>query len=79
MVFFHLEKDCSISKPNIPEKSESFAKGPEKIFGAGALVLEKHIIKSLYSRLRLKYDERKDYAFEDYVKQAKQEKDKLEP
>lgn len=73
MVFFHLEKDCSISKHDIAEKSDSFAKGLEKIFGAGALVLEKHIIKSLYSRLGLKYEERKDYAFEDYVKQAKQE------
>jgi hypothetical protein len=71
MVFFHLETDCSISKNDIPEKSGIFADGLEKIFGAGATVLEQHIIKSLYSKLGLKYEEKKDYAFEDYVKQAK--------
>jgi hypothetical protein len=71
MVFFHLRKDCSINKNDIPERLETFAKELEKIFGAGAFVLEQQIIKNLYSKLGLKYEEKANCKFGDYVTQAK--------
>jgi len=46
MIFFHLDKSYSIKKHEIPKNPEAFVKGLEKIFGAGASVLEKLIVKS---------------------------------
>jgi hypothetical protein len=71
MVFFNLERSCSIKKNDIPKKPEAFAAGLEKIFGAGAAVLEKLILKNLYSKLGLKYEEKSEYAFADYLKDVK--------
>jgi len=75
MIFFHLEKSYSIKKHEIPSKPEAFAKGLEKIFGAGASVLEKLIAKSLCSKLRLKYEDVESRPFADYVKYVKEAND----
>lgn len=63
MIFFHLENLYSIKRQDIPKKPEAFAEGLEKIFGVGALVLEKVIVKTLYSKLGLKYEEQKDFVY----------------
>jgi len=68
MIFFHLEKSYSIKKHDIPKKPEAFAEGLEKIFGVGALVLEKIIVKTLYSKLGLEYEDKKDFVFMDYLR-----------
>jgi hypothetical protein len=70
-VYFHLENNCSIKKQEIPQKLEAFAKGLENMFGVGAIVLENLIIRSLYSKLGIEYEEIKDYEFIDYLKHAK--------
>ena len=72
MIFFHLENSHSIKRHEIPKKPEAFAAGLEKIFGAGASVLEKLIVKSLYSKLGLKYEDKKSRPFADYVKDVKE-------
>ena len=72
MIFFHLENSYSIKRHEIPKKPEAFAVGLEKIFGAGASVLEKLIVKSLYSKLGLKYEEKSDYTFADYLNDVKE-------
>lgn len=68
MIFFHLENSYSLKRHDIPKKPEAFAEGLEKIFGVGALVLEKIIVKILYSKLGLNYEEQKDYSFTDYLR-----------
>jgi len=68
MLFFHLERSASIRKHDIPKKPESFIAALEQIFGAGAWVLEKLILKNLYFKLGLEFWERKDYTFTDYLK-----------
>jgi len=75
MIFFHLEKSYSIKRHEIPKKPEAFAKGLKKIFGAGASVLEKLIVKSLYSKLGLKYEDKEECPFADYVKDVKEADD----
>ena len=75
MIFFHLEKSYSIKRREIPKKPEAFATGLEKIFGAGASVLEKLIVKSLYSKLGLKYEDKEERPFADYVKDVKEAND----
>jgi hypothetical protein len=75
MIFFHLDKSYSITKHDIPKRPEAFAKGLEKIFGAGATVLEKLIVKSLYSKLRLEYEDVENRPFTDYVNIVKEAND----
>jgi hypothetical protein len=67
MLFFHLEKSYSIKRHEIPEKPEAFAAGLKKIFGAGSLVLEKLIVKNLYSQLGLKFEDKRDYTIADFL------------
>ncbi|MEM2972140.1 MAG: hypothetical protein QW270_06955 [Candidatus Bathyarchaeia archaeon] len=73
MIFFYLEKDFSLRKDEISKNPEALAQGLEKIFKAGASVLEKIIIEKLYLKLGLKYRERSNFSFIDYVKKAKEE------
>ena len=67
MIFFHLDKSYSIRKHEIPKKPEAFARGLQKIFGAGASVIEKLIVKSLYSKLGLECEFAENRPFADYV------------
>ena len=62
----------------IPKNPEAFAKGLEKIFGAGASVFEKLIVKSLCSKLGLKYEDVEGRPFADYVKYVKEVDDAKE-
>ena len=78
MIFFHLDKSYSIKKHEIPKKPEAFAKGLEKIFGAGASVLEKLIVKSLCSKLGLNCEDVQSRSFADYVKYVKEANDTKE-
>ena len=73
MIFFYLENNYSVKREDIAKKPEAFALGLEKIFHAGASVIEKLIVESLYSKLGLKYEEKKEFWFGDYVKKAKEE------
>jgi len=74
-IFFHLEKSCSVKRHEIPKKPEAFAAGLEKIFGAGASVIEKLIVKSLYSKLGLEYEDKEERPFADYVNALKEAND----
>jgi len=78
MIFFHLENSYSIKRREIFKKPEAFAAGLEKIFGAGASVLEKLIVKSLYSKLGLKYEDKEERAFAEYVNDVKEADDAKE-
>jgi len=67
MIFFHLDKSYSVRKHEIPKKPEAFARGLRKIFGAGATVIERLIVKSLYSKLGLECEYAGNRPFADYV------------
>ena len=72
-LYFHLEKTFNIKREDIPYKVEEFADALEKIFGAGAKVLQIMIMKQLYKEVRgvIKYDQ-KDLVFAEYVAAIKQ-------
>lgn len=55
-ILFHLEASFKIKKEHIPENITEFAKALEKIFGPGALYLEKLIVKRLHEKLGLEYE-----------------------
>jgi len=68
MLFFHLEKSYRLNKHEILQKPEVFEVAINQIFGAGASVIEKVIVKSVYSKIGLKFEEKKQYKFSDYLK-----------
>lgn len=70
-IFFHLETSFEIRKDNIPTNLTEFAKALEKIFGPGAFYLEKLIVKRLYEKLGLKFEEEETWNFLEYVDNAK--------
>lgn len=74
-IFFHLEKTYSIKKSDIPEKPDAFAESLEKIFGVGATVIQKIILENLYSKLGLKYEDKDEYKFTDYLNEIKSGKE----
>ncbi len=78
MIFFHLDKSYSVKKHEIPKKPEAFARGLERIFGAGASVLEKLILRSLYSKLGLEYEDVESRPFVDYVNWVREANDAKE-
>ena len=78
MIFFHLDKSYSVKKHDIPKRPEVFAEGLKKIFGAGASVLERLILKSLYSKLGLEYENVEARPFVDYVNYVREANDAQE-
>lgn len=73
-IYFHLEDKFKISKEEIPRRIEDFADGIEKIFGLGAHFIEILIMKKLYEKIGkpLKWDEKEELIFVNYVKAARQ-------
>ena len=68
MVFYNLEMSCSIKREEIPKKPKALVAELRKIFGAGSSVLEKLIVRRLYLKVGLKYEDKKDYTFLDYLR-----------
>ncbi|NWG10829.1 hypothetical protein HXY33_03635 [Candidatus Bathyarchaeota archaeon] len=71
-VYFHLQNIYSLKKEDIADKPEVFAEGLRKIFGVGAAVIEKATVKSLYEKLGIKYEEKKNHDFMTYIRDAQQ-------
>lgn len=80
-IYYHLEEKFKIPREEIPKRVEDFAEGLEKIFGVGARFLEILIMKRLYDRIGkpLEWDERKEFAFVNYIEAAKRSFEKAKP
>jgi len=70
-ILFHLEVSFKIKKENIPVNLTEFAKALEKIFGPGASYLEKLIVKRLYEKLGLKFEDAESRDFLECVDNVK--------
>jgi len=73
-IYFHLEQMHHLKREDIPDNLEDFLLTLERIFGIGALVIEKTIMENLYSRLSLnnkdivlKYTNREQFNFIGYI------------
>lgn len=56
-ILFHLETSFKIKREHIPANLTEFAKALEGIFGPGASYLEKLIVKRLYEKLGIEFDD----------------------
>ena len=63
-ILFHLETSFKIKREHIPANLTEFAKALEGIFGPGASYLEKLIVKRLYEKLGIEFD---DAGFSDFL------------
>jgi hypothetical protein len=71
-VYDVLQKNHAIAKNCIPERLNEFTAALETVFGApSSKVLERIIVKGLYSKLGLTYVERPDWRLFDYVAEAR--------
>jgi hypothetical protein len=68
VIYDFLEKNSRLKPGEIAEKPEAFSAGLERLLGSGAPVIEKLILKNLYRKIDLKFEEKKGYVFSDYVK-----------
>ena len=71
-IFYHLKRSFRLEREKIPNDPEEFSRALNSIFGPGAEVIEKFIIKDLYGRLGLNFEEETNYEFIDYVKRAQE-------
>ncbi|MEM2911466.1 MAG: hypothetical protein QXM52_00905 [Candidatus Bathyarchaeia archaeon] len=71
VVYFHLQHSYGLKKENISENPEIFMDCLRKIFGLGAQVIEKAIIKILCYKLGIEFAENKNYPFARYLNYAK--------
>lgn len=56
-ILFHIELSFKVKRDEIPEKLAEFSKALEKLFGTGAIYIEKLIVKRLYSALDLECED----------------------
>lgn len=71
VIYNYIENKCHLKREEIAEKTEVFSAGLERMLGSGAPVIEKLVLKNLYRKLGLKFKEKKDYEFSDYVKELR--------
>lgn len=71
-IYFHLKKDYSLTRENIPENMEAFSNGLKSIFGAGGLVIERLILENLCLKLGLKYEKKKNFRFIEGLNRARE-------
>lgn len=71
-IYFHLQNLFSVKRGDVLDRPEIFVEGVRKIFGVGAEVIERSIVKSLYRKLGLKYEEKEGYGFLAYLSDAKE-------
>ena len=68
-IYNYLERSASLRRDDIPEKLEIFVEGLGEMLGSGAMVVEKFVLKNLYSCLGVNYQEKEGYRFSDYVRE----------
>jgi len=69
-VYFHLNNTYSLKKKDVPDKPQAFDEALRKIFGVGADVIERSVLKKLYSKLEIDFIENKNYGFANYINDA---------
>ena len=70
VIYYYLKANFQLKREDIPEEAEQFDKALNSIFGPGAEIIERYIVKDLYQQLKLNFEEKEDFGFVDYLRQA---------
>ena len=68
VIYDFLGNKCHLKREEIAEKPEVFSADLKKLMVSAASFIEKMILENLYSKLELKFVEKKGYEFSDYIK-----------
>jgi hypothetical protein len=71
VIYTFIENNTQLSIADLADKPQVFANNLEKLLSSSATVIEEIILKKLYSRCGLKFKEKNDYKFSDYIKELK--------
>jgi hypothetical protein len=71
-IYYHLNKRFSLQKEEIPGDTDKFSQALNTIFGSGAEVIEKLIVKNLYTKLNLNFEEKASFEIDDYINLARE-------
>jgi hypothetical protein len=67
VIYDFLEKHSKLRLKDVAENPEIFSASLERLMVSAARVIEQIILKNLYSRLGLKFEEKQGYEFADYI------------
>ncbi len=71
VVYFRLKQSYALQKDDISGHPEIFVECLRSIFGSGAEVIERAVIKCLYSKLGIEFNAKKGFGFLEYLKEAR--------
>jgi hypothetical protein len=71
-IYYHLNKNFKLQREDIPEEADKFCSALNDFFGPGAEVIEKLIVKDLYQRLNLNFEEKARFEIADYLSLARE-------
>ena len=70
----YLENKCHLNRRRIAEELEDFSAGLDRLLTSARPVVEKLILKNLYSKLELRFEEKEGYDFSDYIKELREKR-----
>ena len=70
-IFEHLERNCLLTREEIPNRLADFFGLMNETFGKGGKTIARVIAKTLYSKLGWEFVEVPSYEFEDYLRVAR--------
>jgi hypothetical protein len=73
VIYDFLENQAQLKLEDAVDKPEIFSDSLKKLMLSAATIIEQHILKNLYSKLGLKFEEKADFQFADYVKELRYE------
>ncbi|MFH1547588.1 MAG: hypothetical protein ABIC57_03820 [bacterium] len=73
VIYDFLENNSCLKLEDAADKPEIFSASLERLMVSAAHVIEQMILKKLYSKLGLKFEEKPGYEFPDYIRELKEE------
>ncbi len=71
VIYFRLKQSYALKKEDVSSNPEIFVNCLREIFGSGAEVIERAIIKKLYNKLGIEFKEREGFGFMEYLNEAR--------
>jgi hypothetical protein len=71
VIYFRLKQSYALKKEDVPGNPEIFVRCLREIFGSGAEVIERAIIKSLYKKIGIRFEDKKGFGFMEYLNEAR--------
>ena len=71
VIYNYLENKCHLRREEIVEKPDVFSASLKRLLFSAAPLVEKMILENLYSKLELKFEEKEDYEFSDYLNELR--------